>query len=130
MPDAATDVVLGPVAPSDLADPWLIENARRDVALGFEPGIFGDVLAALEPDPSPTTVAPSPEPSEPTVDPSAEPTEPRARSVGDAERGRSDRQADRQADAEADAQADAQAHAQADAQAHARHRRRPWARSA
>ena len=118
-PDASTDVVLGPVAPSDLADPWLIENARRDVALGFEPGIFGDVLAALEPDPSPTTVTPSLEPSEPTVDPSAEPTslgpdpsatpnevDPTARPT-------------RQADAEADAQAHAEAHAHTDAKAHA-----------
>jgi hypothetical protein len=33
--DATPELVLGPVGPDDLADPWLLTNGRRDVALGF-----------------------------------------------------------------------------------------------
>jgi FecR protein len=75
VPDAATDVAIGPVGPADLADPWLIANARRDVALGFEPGIFGEVLAALEPDSSAIPSGTATPPSDDPIEPSAGPTE-------------------------------------------------------
>ena len=81
---SSTAVSIGRVTPADLADPWLLANARRDVAAGFEPGIFAALLAALEPTPtaSPSEVlvepdAPTGAPTDP-AEPSVTPTEPPA----------------------------------------------------
>ena len=49
--------------PEDLDDPWLVSNARRDVTLGFDPGIMDGHLDEATPSPtSRPTVAPQPEP--------------------------------------------------------------------
>jgi hypothetical protein len=59
----------GPISDTDGADPWLLENARRDIALGFDVGPFVRFLIQTEPDPSPApTVAPMPV-ATPSVEP-------------------------------------------------------------
>jgi hypothetical protein len=65
-------VAVGPVTAGDLADPWLLGHARRDHALGFDPGIFADSLAAATMSPSPDA-RPTGEP-ELVVPPSPSPT--------------------------------------------------------
>jgi len=67
-PGSVTDVALGPVGGEDLLDPWLVENARRDARLGFDPGIFEGRLAEASGTPA-TTPAPaaSPTPDDPTA---------------------------------------------------------------
>ena len=49
---------LGPVTADVLADPWLVQNADRDVALGFDPGILDQRLADMSPSSQPEPTGP------------------------------------------------------------------------
>ena len=76
----ATDFSTGVPDASVLADPWLAENAARDVADGFAPGILAAIPASQGPSEPPAATAsptpvptPTPSPS-PTTEPSASPT--------------------------------------------------------
>ena len=54
-PGSVADVALGPVTDADLADPWLIANARRDVAARVRRRHLRRVVSPrLDPTPSPT----------------------------------------------------------------------------
>lgn len=58
--DGTPDVVIAPMTPADLEDPWLLRNARRDAILGFPLGVFEGVeLAIVASTPAAPTVAPS-----------------------------------------------------------------------
>jgi hypothetical protein len=68
------DVETGPVGAGTLADPWLLANARLDLASGFHLGIFENVdLAEATPAPTPAETTPAPT-AEPTPAPTAAPT--------------------------------------------------------
>jgi hypothetical protein len=71
-----TDVETASLDPASLDDPWLIANARRDLALGFPVGVMGLVDLAEASKPAPTLEAePTPLPSpDPTAEASFEPT--------------------------------------------------------
>jgi hypothetical protein len=63
----------GPISDQDGADPWLLENARRDVVLDFDVGPFARYLVRTQPDPTPLpTAKPTPIPT-PSFEPA--PTE-------------------------------------------------------
>jgi hypothetical protein len=55
---SVADMALGPVSDADLRDPWLLDNARRDARLGFDPGVLAGGLAEARPTPA-TTPDPS-----------------------------------------------------------------------
>lgn len=73
---AAPDMAIAAVDQTTLEDPWLLANARRDAALGFDPG----VLVALEPSPEPSSdasavpSAPPSAPASPSLVPSTAPS--------------------------------------------------------
>jgi hypothetical protein len=52
---SVADVALRPVTGADLRDPWLIDNAKRDARLGFDPGVLDGWLAEASPTPVATT---------------------------------------------------------------------------
>ncbi len=56
-------VEVAPLTTTDRMDTWLLANARRDVALGYDPGVFGPLLALDDRSPAPTDAAPSAPPS-------------------------------------------------------------------
>ncbi len=73
---AAADLVIGPIDPSALDDPWLIANAAEDRALGLDLGVLGP--DAAEPSTGPTdgpsgmpTTAPAPGAGTATPSPAA-----------------------------------------------------------
>ena len=63
--DGEPDLSTGEVPTQALRDPWLVENARRDLALGYPIGIL-DVLDLAEASPPPT-ILPSAYPTDPTA---------------------------------------------------------------
>ena len=69
------DVETGAIGVGTLTDPWLLRNARLDLALGFHLGIF-EGMGLAEPTLSPTaTAAATPEPTPTsTLDPTLVPT--------------------------------------------------------
>ena len=77
-PGGVADVALGPVTDADLRNPWLIDNARRDARLGFDPGILEGRLAEASRTPA-TTPDPIVDPSsaDPVVDSPAPAVTPR-----------------------------------------------------
>ncbi len=60
--------------PSELVDPWLVANARLDVALGFDVGILAKLgeLAHASPAPTPAITPEESPASSPTAEPSLE----------------------------------------------------------
>ena len=69
------DVVVGRATADDLADGWLLANARLDRRAGFELGVLSAVV--LDPTPLPS--------AEPTDEPTIEPTDPTATPASTAE---------------------------------------------
>lgn len=59
---------VGPLTTAELTDPWLVDNARRDVALGYDPGPFEAFLAITNASPSPTPSTPPTAKPAPTSD--------------------------------------------------------------
>ncbi len=72
---AASDLAVGPIDPAQLADPWLVDNARRDRALGFQLGVLDGI--DLGPTPAPAdavqSAGPAVGPAGPTAAPAATP---------------------------------------------------------